>query len=228
MKKFDPSNAGAIYTRSFSQFVAEQETLARLWSGIDTIPFLQHACAVGEHEACVTLLNHYDDLVKCKAGDDAGCEKANLPGIQGTYIAHLAAKPAWVPPPVTGPVTVAVVPPPPPACSAHISGATFAGDLAIASSWNIDETYLTYFDVTDPVHPCVVGGKLLTANPERPNTFTGPGTAHIAGSARGVATIHHLDGFANGTAERDGLLFHAHLAAENRRHVQQVVDQPFQ
>ena len=211
MTTFNRSNVGSQYTRTFSQFVTEQEALVQIWSGVKTIPFLTDACTNHDADACAVLADPVKLalLTRCAAGDDAACAEVTVPGSRGTYIAHLAAKPSWVPPPETGPITVGSPIDPP--CSAHVTASTFVGDMAVASSWNIDDTYLTFFDVTDATKPCVIGGKLLTANPERLNSFTQHGTFHISGFARGVTTIHHAKGFAAYVAESEAGVFGADI-----------------
>ena len=213
MSDFTPSNKGSQYSRTFSRFVTEMESLVPLWNRVDILPFLEEQCVNGDNARCLYIADPHNIqlIAKCTAGDAASCVQVNLPGAYGTYVAHLAAKPSWVPPAVTSSLTVADPTQIDPSCKAHIAGSAFTGDLAVASSWNIDDTYMTFFDVTDPVNPCVVGGKLLTANPERPNTFTAPGTVHIQGSARGVATIRHEKGFAAYVAESDAGVFAADI-----------------
>jgi hypothetical protein len=72
----------------------------------------------------------------------------------------------------------------------------FTGNLAVTASANTDTSYVSFFDLTDLAHSCLIGGKTLTANPDTLNDFSSPGTVHALGFARSVATIQHSAGYA--------------------------------
>ncbi|HET7694175.1 MAG TPA: PKD domain-containing protein [Vicinamibacterales bacterium] len=86
------------------------------------------------------------------------------------------------------------------ACGA---GTQFAGDLAITTSSVVEYSYLSFFDVTRPDAPCLIGNKLLNATPDFLNDFTRPGTVHQMGFAEGVAWIRHSTGLAAYAAVRE-------------------------
>ena len=89
------------------------------------------------------------------------------------------------------------------------NAATFNGDLAVTSSFTVDFTYVSFFDVTNAAQPCLMGNKVLTATPDLPlfevlqhNTY------HLFGVAsRGVATIPHTRGIAMYSAIAEAGLF---------------------
>jgi hypothetical protein len=215
MTHFVPQNHGSEYVLSYRDFEAQQELLARQWFGEPAV--MQQLCDSGNQIACDALQDPVilQKLQQCAAGDEAVCASLQLPGGNGTLIAHLPQKPDWVPPAETGALTLRAPKPgeaPISTCNAHVvNGAGgrqyFRGDLAVASSWNLDSNYFTFFDVTDPAHPCVIGDKTITANPDSINAFNGPGTFHMQGSARGVAVIHHSQGYAAYMAIAEAGLF---------------------
>ena len=139
----------------------------------------------------------------CAGGDAQACRNLAI-GVGAVTVAHFPQRPDRLPP-----ALVAAAPSMRPlkpgeaglsGCNDHLvpshSTQAFVGDLAVTSSWNLDTNYFTYFDVTDPTQPCVLGDATLTANPETLNTFTNHGTIHIQGSARGVAVLQYDGGIA--------------------------------
>ena len=72
----------------------------------------------------------------------------------------------------------------------------FSGDIAITTSVVNEYSYLSFFDVTDPAAPCLIGNRLLNATPDFLNSFTTRGTVHAMGFAEGVAWIRHSKGIA--------------------------------
>jgi len=85
-------------------------------------------------------------------------------------------------------------------CLANITGGAgsyrFKGDLAITSSTAVGvETFLSFFDVTDPANPCQLGGKLLTGDPDNLSGFNSPGTVHASANAFGVTAVQGSDGY---------------------------------
>ena len=74
------------------------------------------------------------------------------------------------------------------------TGSRFTGDLAVATNSNNDASSVQFFDVTDPLKPCLAGLKLLTANPETLNDYTRPGTIHTKATANGVAVLKTASG----------------------------------
>ncbi|MGC4081214.1 MAG: Ig-like domain-containing protein [Vicinamibacterales bacterium] len=88
----------------------------------------------------------------------------------------------------------------PPACG---EGAQFIGDMAITTSVTNEYSYLSFFNVTDPEAPCVIGNKLLNATPDFLNSYTTPGTIHQMGFAEGVTWIRHNSGVAAYAAVRE-------------------------
>ena len=69
------------------------------------------------------------------------------------------------------------------------AGYTFTGNIAVgvSSAWNM--SFATFYDITDPVHICVLGGKLLSTDPSNVNDFTRNGTLHSYSQAFGVTTV---------------------------------------
>ncbi|MEQ1868665.1 MAG: papain-like cysteine protease family protein [Vicinamibacterales bacterium] len=204
MTNFALPNEGNQYAITYQDFEQQLETLAREWFGEPAV--MQELCDSGTQIACQALADPaiLQALKECSAGNEAICADLHLPGGAGAQVAHLPQLPAWVPPVETGALTIR---PPKPnegpiaVCKDHVilspSGKQhFNGDLAVTSSWNQDTNYVTFFDVTDPANPCVIGDKTLTANPETLNSFTRPGTVHVQGFARGVTTLHHAQGYA--------------------------------
>jgi PKD repeat protein len=204
MTSFAPPNVGADYAMTYTDFQAQQEFLARQWFG--DIAVMQQLCKSGNQKVCTGLNDPptMQLLKDCSTGNQAACAQLNLPGANQTLVAHLAQKPDWVPPIETGALKIRLPLPgeaPISTCTDHVvpgSGGRqyFNGDLAVTSSWNLDTNYFTFFDVTDPVNPCVIGDKTITANPDTLNSFTSHGTFHLQGSASGVTTLHHADGYA--------------------------------
>jgi hypothetical protein len=82
-------------------------------------------------------------------------------------------------------------------------GNQFTGDMAITTSVVTEYSYLSFFDVTDPAKPCLIGNKLLNATPDFLNSFTSPGTVHQMGFAEGVAWVRHSTGVAAYAAVRE-------------------------
>jgi hypothetical protein len=96
------------------------------------------------------------------------------------------------------------------------TGATFSGDLAVTTSWTVDFTYVTFFDVTNPAAPCRMSDKILTATPDS-NLFevTAHGTYHLFGvTVRGLATIPHAQGIASYAAISEAGLFAVDVGAD--------------
>ena len=214
MTSFALPNEGATDVMTYTDFQAQQEKLARQWFG--DIDVMRQLCKSGNDAVCKGLKDPptLELLRKCSTGDTAACLQLHLPGGPAFTVAHLSQKPAWVPPIETGALKVRLPlagEPPLATCTDHVvtrfGRQYFNGDLAVTSSWNLDSNYFTFFDVTDPAQPCVIGDKTITANPERVNSFNGPGTYHIQGSARGLTTIHHADGYAAYMAIAEAGLF---------------------
>ena len=69
--------------------------------------------------------------------------------------------------------------------------------MAVTSSMTTDFAYVSFFDVTNPATPCLMGNKIVTANPQS-ELFEAAkrGAYHIFGVARGIATIRHAEGIA--------------------------------
>ena len=204
MTSFTPPNAGAQYVMTYTDFQAQQEFLAREWFG--DMAVMQQLCKSGNAAVCKGLTDPPTLLLlkQCSTGDNAACNQLHLPGGNQTLVAHLAQKPDWVPPIETGALKLRQPKPgeaPFSTCMDHVVVGSlgrqyFNGDLAVTSSWNLDTNYFTFFDVTDPINPCVIGDKTITANPDTLNSFTSHGTFHLQGSARGLTTLHHADGYA--------------------------------
>ena len=215
MTEFALPNEGAQTVETFEEFQLKQDLLARAWYG--ERPAVQQLCDSGRQPACDALNNPAKMLLfkECSLGNTAACSMANLPAASGTFVAHLPQLPDWVPPVETGALKLRLPYPGeslPADCTDHvIAGAAgrkyFNGDLAVTSSWNLDSNYFTFFDVTDPAKPCVIGDKTITANPDRLSRYNRPGTVHVQGSARGVATIHHAQGYAAYMAIAEAGLF---------------------
>ena len=89
------------------------------------------------------------------------------------------------------------------------SSPTFTGDLAVTTSFTIDFTYLSVFDVTDLAAPCRITDKVLTATPDLELfEVLQQGTYHVFGlAARGLATIKHSQGIAAYAAIAEAGLF---------------------
>jgi hypothetical protein len=87
--------------------------------------------------------------------------------------------------------------PVPSTCADHVTaGAKFTGDVAVVGSYTTLNASIAFIDITDPVRPCELGAKILSANPETLNTLNRRGTFKGVGAARGVATITHSTGMA--------------------------------
>ena len=86
---------------------------------------------------------------------------------------------------------------------------TFTGDLVATTSWTVDFTYVSFFNVTNPSAPCLMANKLLTASPDSELfSVSEHGTYHLFGAAaRGVATIAHSRGIASYSAIAEAGLF---------------------
>jgi hypothetical protein len=86
---------------------------------------------------------------------------------------------------------------------------TFSGDLVATTSWTVDFTYVSFFNVTNPSAPCLMANKLLTASPDSELfSVSEHGTYHLFGAAaRGVATIVHSQGIASYSAIAEAGLF---------------------
>ncbi|MBS1817887.1 MAG: PKD domain-containing protein [Acidobacteria bacterium] len=87
-----------------------------------------------------------------------------------------------------------------PACA---TGTQFVGDMAITTSSINEYSYFSFFNVTDPTSPCVIGNKLLNATPDFLNDYTTPGTVHQMGFAEGVTYVRHNNGVAAYAAVRE-------------------------
>ncbi len=102
-------------------------------------------------------------------------------------------------------LTLNVTPTTPNTCAP--GGATFSGDLALTATDNPLFSFVSFYDVTDRAAPCLMGGKLLSANPETLSDFSRTGTVRAVGHAKGVAALQHVGGYMAYTAVADVGLF---------------------
>jgi Bacterial Ig-like domain len=79
-------------------------------------------------------------------------------------------------------------------CSGSSPTSIFKGDLAVTSTFNTYYSFVTFWDITDLTKPCILGNKLLTADPDTLRDYSRKGTVHAAGYARGVATLPFPNG----------------------------------
>ena len=80
----------------------------------------------------------------------------------------------------------------------HLS--TFDGDLAVTTTFNTYYTFVSFYDLRDLTHPCLMSNKLLTATPDFLTSYSIPGTVHALGFGRGVATLTYPQGLVAYTA----------------------------
>ncbi|MEO8678604.1 MAG: PKD domain-containing protein [Vicinamibacterales bacterium] len=106
---------------------------------------------------------------------------------------------------LTGVTALHLRPTPPSTCPP--GGGTFTGDLALTATDNPLFSFVSYYDITNRTAPCLIGGKLLSANPETLSDFSRTGTVRAVGHARGVAALQHSNGYMAYTAVADVGLF---------------------
>ncbi|HWW85600.1 MAG TPA: Ig-like domain-containing protein, partial [Vicinamibacterales bacterium] len=85
---------------------------------------------------------------------------------------------------------------------------TFTGDLAITSTFNTSDSLMSFVDVTVPTSMNVIGGKLLTRNPDQfPAPAGNDGVTYDIGYAKGVTSLQTTTGLAAYVAiERIGVI----------------------
>jgi len=81
-------------------------------------------------------------------------------------------------------------------CAGGTPVSTFTGDLAVTSTFNTYYSFVSFWDITNPAKPCILGNKLLTASPDTLTDYSRNGTVHASGYARGVATLVYPNGLA--------------------------------
>jgi hypothetical protein len=96
-------------------------------------------------------------------------------------------------------------------CMAHVyrgaNGSEFRGDLAVTTTWNLFQSSIGLFDVTEAAQPCVVGSKTITANPDQLTPATTGGTFAIVAYPKGLTSIRHERGAAAYMAAAQGGMF---------------------
>ncbi|MCU1383320.1 MAG: hypothetical protein JWL71_2017, partial [Acidobacteria bacterium] len=224
------NNGGAKYKEKYSDFVAKQEEYARrLFLAFPDAVALCHSDPPlpGRQDACKVLQDPVASaaLQPCANGDIVACDYLSQTGLIANtevLLAHVQQKPPDLLPnsndtadlPLLG--GTGLTPNDPPntttilnllqGCNAHVSlsplGApVFAGDLLVASLRSSQGSSIGFYDVTDLAHPCQIGDKPLTRDPESvpppaSGDFSAKGTVKGAGFAGGVAVLQTTKGFA--------------------------------
>lgn len=191
MQAFRPANQGSDYVITYAQLMQEMEALAgrenaetlRRRAECGALRSPANACVLTPGsgtaactQSCIdgfpTADQRLDCLVdRCLDGYQqqcgpqmaaAGCNLVeSCPGC--VFVAHLPTQ----------------LPPAPPPSERYV----------VAGAWNIDFSFISILDVTNPAALSQIGGKVLAANPERVVPYTQKGTVKAFGRLSGLATI---------------------------------------